>query len=71
MSFLSALGSAASPLLKSGGGYLLNKVASPMLSRISSYFASALGGGEKGSALGRTIMDRLYDTGVNQVYGGL
>jgi len=72
MSFLlGALGAAAGPLLKQAGGYLLNKVASPVLSRISSYFTNALGGDSKAQSLGRSVMDRMYATGVDAAYGGM
>jgi hypothetical protein len=68
---MGALGAMGSSLLKSAGGYLLNKVASPLASRISSYFTNALGGDEKAGTLGRSVMDRMYSTGVNAAYGGI
>jgi hypothetical protein len=68
-SFLaSALGAAATPLLKEAGGYLLDK-GSSLIKGIGSYFTSAFGG-PKGT-IGKTVMDRMYDHGVNASMDGI
>lgn len=71
MSFLlSALGSMGSSLLPSLGGFLMNKVGKPLLGRIGGYFSSMFGG-DKNQGLGRTVMDKAYQTGVNATYNGI
>jgi hypothetical protein len=72
MSFLAgALGNLGSRLLQAGGGYLLNKVASPVLSRVGSFFTNLFGGDQKAKSLGRGVMDRMFDTGLNAAMGGV
>jgi hypothetical protein len=68
-SFLaSALGAAATPLLKSAGGYLLDK-ASGLMKGLGSYFTGAFGGDK--NPVGRTVADRLYNHGINAAFDGV
>ena len=66
--FMAALGGLGGGLLKKAGGWLLGK-AQPLLSKIGSHFSNAFGVAK--NVLGRSAMDRLYDTGVNAAIGGI
>ena len=67
MSFLlSALGSLGSALLPKASSFL-GSMAAPFSSKIASHFTKKFEGG----GIGRTVMDGLYNTGVNAAYDGV
>lgn len=68
MSFLSALGAAATPLLQWGGGKLLDKV-KPWWNKATTWFSNFLGGDKTG--LGKNVGAHLIEKGLNATLGGL